>query len=72
MNTQKNKQTQSDVQLRIMQQIEQEVPDLELESIIDDQTIDNELNYLLSLQNPDNKDSKLKETLAKISEEDLF
>lgn len=55
-----------------MQQIEQEVPDLELESIIDDQTIDNELNYLLSLQNPDNKDSKLKETLAKISKEDLF
>lgn len=72
MNTPKNKQTQSDIQLRIMQQTEKpEVPDLELESIIDDQTADNQANYLLAAD-PYYKDSKLKETLGKISEEDLF
>lgn len=72
MNKSKKKQTQSEIQLEIMKKVKKtEAPDLELESIIDDQTADNEANYLLAA-NPYYEDSKLKETLGKISEEDLF
>lgn len=66
MDIPKNKQTQSDVFLKVTEK--KQVPDLELESIIDDQTEDNEQNYLsVNLD----KDSK-KETPNTISEHDLF
>lgn len=67
-------QTQSNIDLKIMETLLKDSPDLELDNIIDDQTIDNELNYQLVKDDllPDDEDSINKETIGRISATDLF